>query len=265
MKILFVDVDGTLVDYDGTVQESAILALKQAKKNGHMVFLCTGRNLTELRKEILDIPKDGLICANGAFVTIGDKILHESYFDKEELREICGWLENNKIAYYLASNDALFASENYEEIAERYIPHLKPLHTEVLKEARKDINKVSMILTEKKEHLLAEEKWKEYQVSPRGMEGERYLFCDIRLKKVNKKEAVKMILEELKIPKGDAIAFGDGMIDIPLFEECGSAVAMGNAYEEVKMAADYVTSDVNDDGVYAAFRYLNLIEEEQDD
>lgn len=56
-----------------------------------------------------------------------------------------------------------------------------------------------------------------------------------------------------------SIAFGDGVVDIPMFKACGFSVAMGNGNDEVKQAASYVTDDVDQDGLYNAFKYLKLI------
>ena len=57
----------------------------------------------------------------------------------------------------------------------------------------------------------------------------------------------------------DTISFGDAKIDLSMFECCAFNVAMGNGGPEIKEAADYITTDVNDDGLYDAFKYLKLI------
>ena len=67
------------------------------------------------------------------------------------------------------------------------------------------------------------------------------------------------MLEHLGVSKEDTIAFGDAKVDIPMFEACGYSVAMGSGGEECKDAADYITDDVDNDGLYKAFEYLNLI------
>ncbi|WP_233524333.1 HAD hydrolase family protein [Thomasclavelia ramosa] len=58
----------------------------------------------------------------------------------------------------------------------------------------------------------------------------------------------------------DTISFGDAKIDLSMFELCAYNVAMGNGGDEIKEAADYLTTDVNDDGLYNAFKYLKLID-----
>ena len=67
-KIIFLDVDGTLVDYDNRIPESAIQAIRQARGNGHLIYVCTGRSKAEMPQEIWDIGLDGMIGGNGSYV-----------------------------------------------------------------------------------------------------------------------------------------------------------------------------------------------------
>ncbi|VIS79739.1 HAD superfamily hydrolase [Streptococcus pneumoniae] len=67
-KIIFLDVDGTIVDYDNHIPDSAKIAIQQSRKNGHFVFLCTGRSKAEMPNEILDIGFDGIIGGNGSYI-----------------------------------------------------------------------------------------------------------------------------------------------------------------------------------------------------
>lgn len=59
--------------------------------------------------------------------------------------------------------------------------------------------------------------------------------------------------------KADTIAFGDAKIDIPMFNYCALSVAMASGGDEAKAAADYVTDEVDNDGLYKAFEHLGLI------
>ena len=70
---------------------------------------------------------------------------------------------------------------------------------------------------------------------------------------------VETLLAHLGADRADTIAFGDAKVDIPMFEACAYGVAMGSGGEEIKAAADYVTTDVDKDGLYNAFAHLGLI------
>ena len=65
-KILFIDVDGTLVDYTNHLPESAVTAIRKARANGHRVYICTGRSRAEVYANIWDIGIDGMIGGNGS-------------------------------------------------------------------------------------------------------------------------------------------------------------------------------------------------------
>lgn len=54
-KILFIDVDGTLVDYEKNLPESAVEAIRETRKKGNLVFICTGRSRAEVYQNIWDI------------------------------------------------------------------------------------------------------------------------------------------------------------------------------------------------------------------
>ena len=92
-----------------------------------------------------------------------------------------------------------------------------------------------------------------------GGKDEQALFGDLSPAGITKKNAIDVLLKHLGRSVEDTIAFGDAKIDISMFELCNYSVAMGNAGPETKEAADYVTTDVDDDGIWNAFRYLKLI------
>ena len=82
---------------------------------------------------------------------------------------------------------------------------------------------------------------------------------DMGVKNITKAHAVETLLAHLGADRTDTIAFGDAKVDIPMFEACAYGVAMGSGGDEIKAAADYVTTGVNEDGLYHAFAHLGLI------
>ena len=74
------------------------------------------------------------------------------------------------------------------------------------------------------------------------------------------KPKLKIIVNKyLNISKAECIAFGDGHNDAEMVKFVGLGIAMGNALEKVKVASDYVTSDIDDDGIYNALKHFNII------
>ena len=90
-KIIFFDVDGTLVDVRPAreyVPESTIKAVRETRKKGNLCFLCTGRSLAEIYPHILDVGFDGIIGAGGGFVTIGDEMLYHKIVSLISLKKM---------------------------------------------------------------------------------------------------------------------------------------------------------------------------------
>ncbi|MGF7013087.1 hypothetical protein HNR27_000415 [Ornithinibacillus bavariensis] len=82
---------------------------------------------------------------------------------------------------------------------------------------------------------------------------------DIIRKSMNKGEAVKLVLEKLRISPNEAIAFGDGMNDKEMLETVGASFAMGNAHPELFQYAKYKTTAVSEAGIFTGLQQLGLI------
>ena len=82
---------------------------------------------------------------------------------------------------------------------------------------------------------------------------------EIMVKGIHKAIAIESLLNHLNIDKKDTIAIGDGLNDIEMFEYCNLGIAMGNSKDKLKEIADYITDDVHEDGLYKAFKKLELI------
>ena len=113
-KIIFIDVDGTLVDYDNLLPSSAVEAIRKARANGHKVYISTGRSRAEVYQEIWDIGLDGMIGGNGSYVEDNGQVVMHQLLTPEQSRRIVDWLHDRKLEFYLESNNGLFASENFE-------------------------------------------------------------------------------------------------------------------------------------------------------
>ena len=108
-KIVFLDVDGTLCNDEGLVPNSARDAVRAARKNGHYVFLCTGRSQAELYDFIMEVGFDGVIGAGGGFVTIGDETLYHKRVSNDDVKDLVDYFEANDVDFYLESNGGLYA------------------------------------------------------------------------------------------------------------------------------------------------------------
>lgn len=275
-KVIFLDVDGTLVDYENNLPESAVAAIKQAQKNGHKVYISTGRSKAEIYDDILTIGLDGIIGGNGSYVEDGGEVVMHQLISAEDNRAVVDWLEARNLEFYLESNNGLFASKNFAKRGQPVIQEYSkrkggPADKEMtVHDAfpdmifdgdlyRDDVNKISFILDSYQDHLDSIEAFPNLKPGTWGGKGEIALFGDLGVKDITKAHAIDVLLDHIGAKQEDTLAFGDAKVDIPMLEYCAVGVAMGNGGDEIKGMADCITDGVNEDGLAKAFEHFGLI------
>ncbi|MGG9992250.1 HAD family hydrolase [Streptococcus suis] len=278
-KIIFLDVDGTLVDYHSRIPESAIRAIRQARENGHLVYVCTGRSRAEMQPELWEIGLDGMIGGNGSYVEHQGQVIMHQLLSEEDSRAIVDWLHERGLEFYLESNNGLFASENFRERARETLriysmnkgKTAEEVATQEVEDVmhgmifdgqlyRNDLNKVSFVLDSYQDHLDSKEAFPQLVANTWGGRGESALFGDLGVKDIDKAHAISVLLDHLGASQADTIAFGDAKIDISMLDYCAVGVAMGNGGAEILAIADMITDDVEEDGLYNAFERLGLLD-----
>lgn len=279
-KILFIDVDGTLVDYENRLPESAVRAIRAARAAGHRVYICTGRSRAEVYPPLWDIGLDGMIGGNGSYVEDHGVVVMHQLITPEQARRIVDWLHSRKLEFYLESNNGLFASEHFETAGQAAMQEYTRRKGRAgadqitVRQAfpdmifgcageqlyRDDLNKVSYLLGSYQDFLDTRAQFPDMQNGTWGGAGETALFGDIGVKGITKANAIEHLLAYLGADVRDTIAFGDARVDIPMLEYCAYGVAMGSGGDEIKAMADLVTDGVDEDGLYNAFVKLGLIE-----
>ena len=275
-KIVFLDVDGTLIDYETKCPDSAKEAVALARKNGHKVYICTGCSKAEIAQR--DLPElDGMIGANGGYVEdAGEVVMHQS-LTVDEVKHIVDWCNERHLGFYLEANSGMYINDWFVEQAPATMTKYalgKGASVDQAKASaeafiggmtrtddlyRDDVNKVSFILSSYQDHLDSKVEFAGMEANTWGGKGEVALFGDLGPSGITKKHAIEVLLEHLGASQADTISFGDAKIDLSMFELCAFNVAMGNGGPEIKAAADYITDDVNEDGLYNAFKHLGLI------
>ncbi|MDO4680356.1 MAG: Cof-type HAD-IIB family hydrolase [Aerococcus sp.] len=275
MTYVFLDIDGTLVDYDNSLPQSAIDAIKQAQANGHFVCTVTGRSKAEMYEEIVSIGFDGYIGANGNYVEVGDTVVRHKSIAPEDERKMVDWLHQEGLEFFLEANSGLYGSEHFEErgqstmqayakqkgsqFGEHAVRQAFPLMKFGKALYRDDVNKISFILDDYADYERAVDIFSDFSVNTWGGVGETALFGDIALPNVDKRTGIQALLDYTGAVDAQTIAFGDAKVDIPMLEFADVGVAMGNGGPEIKAMADYVTADVLNDGLKKAFQHFYLI------
>ncbi|MBE6072816.1 MAG: Cof-type HAD-IIB family hydrolase, partial [Clostridium butyricum] len=259
-KIIFLDVDGTLCNDKGLVPESAAIAVKEARKNGHLIYLCTGRSKAELYDFIMDIGFDGVIGAGGGYVQVGDEMLYHMKVSEENVKHLVDFFNKNSVNFYIESNGGLYASENLIPQLEKCIygdVENDPIARErkennpdhfiealILGEDlyRNDVNKACFL---EPDNISFEDIKKEFENEFEVIHCTVPAFGDdsgeLGVPGVHKATAIEKLLNHLNISKENTIAIGDGMNDAEMFNYCALSIAMGNAKQGLKDIADEIT------------------------
>jgi len=256
IKAAFFDVDGTLLSHKSKqVPPSARAALKKLKEAGIPCIVATGRQISEMEKlPIADIAFDGYLTLNGQLMLDGKK---QIVFSKP----ITGKVKDFLIRQFQEHRfPALLVEEKYTYL--NYVTdHVHAVQAAISSAVPPLDTYRGGEIYQVCAYLRPEE---EYHVAP--VAGDcvitRWHFggMDVVAKGGGKVSGIRDYLDATGIKREEIIAFGDGENDIEMLRFAGIGVAMGNAVEEAKAAADYVTADIDDDGIEKALKHLGLIE-----
>ena len=109
-KIVFLDVDGTLIDYETKLPDSARKAVDLARANGHKVYICTGCSKDEiLQRNLCDL--DGMILGNGTYVEDHAHVIMHQDMPLEEVKKVVHWCKERKLAFYLETNSGVYCND----------------------------------------------------------------------------------------------------------------------------------------------------------
>lgn len=276
-KVVFLDVDGTLVDYRNNIPDSARDAIRAARRNDHLFLMSTGRSKAEVYPELWEIGLDGLIGGNGSYVEFQDTVVLEQTMTEQQCRAVVSWLRNRDLEFFLECNAGLFGSPGFQEVAQptvrQYARTKGNTHADDLTVrdvfpdmilgadlVRSDVNKISFVLNTFQDHTDATQAFPDLKTGTWGGRGSSALFGDLGVANISKAFAIERLLEPVGADPAESIGVGDAAVDIPMLQVCGVGVAMGNGSDDIKAVADHITDDVEEDGLANAFRHLGLID-----
>ena len=268
-RVVFLDIDGTLLDFQGNLPESAGRALRKARENGHQLVLCTGRTRIQVYAWLLEQGFDGLITGAGAQVEAHGHVISRHLIRQEHLAEAVAYFEKNRTPYYMQAENAIYGPQwcldcriavfggriTDKEREKRF----GKVTLDDMPQLRRDVEKIAYYQSAEPldgvRAALGEYFTVEASSYSQGHEGEG----EVTIRGIDKAYGMQQYLAYTGFAREDAVAVGDGPNDLEMLQYAGTGVAMGNAMEALKAAADLVTDDVNRDGLYHAFERLRLI------
>jgi Cof subfamily protein (haloacid dehalogenase superfamily) len=262
-KIIFFDVDGTLIDCASGLQcvpDSTRKAIESIKKNGNLAVLATGRPKSFLGDNLLELQFDAYITSNGTYIEKNNNILYNRQIDSITLKEAIELFKSMNLEFILESqNCAYFSNLNVDYIC-KYIKKYSIPEKNIT-----DKWNISSVVSNKMVVFTTNIKQIENCVKHIGDKfnfmnhpGEKSF--DINLKNCTKADGIERLLAYLNISIEDTYAVGDGINDIEMFQKVNYGIAMGNANEKLKKVATFVTTDIYSNGIYNALKKYNLIE-----
>lgn len=268
-KLVFLDIDGTLIPGNHRMTEKTKQALRRAHDNGHILCICTGRTYCEMPEETKGF--EGIISAAGACVMWKEEVLLAEYFSDKEKQQVIELMEEAESIYTLEGFENLYMRrdvyENFLEVVggrdeeERKILELfKRAHFYTGISETEKVHKCSYFYGGRDNEWFRErlKKWN-MNVAAFSQSDARGNCGEITKAPFNKGSAVRYLSDYLGIPIENTIAVGDSENDLGMLRTAGVGIAMGNALDYVKEAADDVTRSVEEDGVYYAFQKYGLI------
>lgn len=275
-KVIFLDVDGTLVNENGVVPESAAIAIKETRKNGNYVFLCTGRSKAEIYDHILEIGFDGIIAAAGGYIETGDQVVFHETVNIDSAKHVVEFFNENNIEFYLESNGGLFSSKNLKTNLNKLVYNdsmdektkaeiekgIQPFFDALIENEnmiREDINKISFIESEIPFEVIKKEFEAEFNVIHCTVPAFGENSGELSIPNINKANAIEKLLNHLNLSNTKTYAYGDGMNDLEMIEYVDYGIAMGNAKQKLKEAADDITDTHDEGGIYNSFKKYDLI------
>ncbi|MGP9618181.1 HAD family hydrolase, partial [Arthrobacter sp. AOP36-A1-22] len=259
-KMVCLDVDGTLVDHYGHMSDTVKEAARDIVAAGHEVIVSTGRSLgaTLPIVQLLGITSGYAVCSNGGLtvridtsVSPGYEVIDRRTFDPAPaLRALRNALPTAKYALESDQGDFL-ATERFQDAS--FGVRAKAVTFEQMMEATA-VRLVVFSSDDSSEDFVE-------AVQTIGLQGVAYsvgwtAWLDIAAEGITKASAIEALRGELGFEVQHTVAVGDGRNDIEMLGWAGRGVAMGQAPDEVKAAADEVTTTVDEDGLANVLRRL---------
>lgn len=248
VKMIVMDLDGTLLTNDKNVSKYNISVLQKCKNYGIKIVTATARS-EKSSKRINDLVKPDYMILNGGALAIGcnGKILYKRLMSCKTTDGIIGDCINNENVrnitvetiedYYTTFNETADLIDYVDYMHGKYNDFTKPLTQESYKITCEILNlKTGQKIVKKYEEsdfiMFSGEGWGRFA----HKEAEKLL-------------AVKEVIKMENITLNNVVAFGDDYNDLNMIKECGIGIAMGNGIKEIKEVAKYICKTNNEDGI----------------
>ncbi|MBR0385289.1 MAG: HAD family phosphatase [Erysipelotrichaceae bacterium] len=265
IKALIFDIDDTLIPRgQPLVTESALQAALDCKKKGYKIIVATGRGYYLMQPDIKErFPADYLITVNGCCINeAGGRVIRTYPMTMQDTEQLISECLEKDYTFGFKFDDSFQVYNHYEDFVSRYCS--PGITADMI-----DDNSNS-----RDYHLVHGLPLSGFVYSPEcaAMDlkddhpGMRFVYAVRKAGSIecfdlnsNKGRSIEELMQMLGCTLDECMAFGDSHNDIDMLKMCGIGIAMGNAHEDVKAIADYVTEGMNDDGILKALQHFGLL------
>ncbi|WP_101776365.1 Cof-type HAD-IIB family hydrolase [Pasteurella oralis] len=261
IKIVFFDIDETLLVKDKDyLPETTVSAIQKLRANGIIPAIATGRTPSnfppKIKQLIQQTQMDLFVTMNGQYVSYQGTTLERNPLSKQKIQQLADFFTQHQIEYAQISPTDTCVSA----ITDKVRSALDPLkgHYYVNKDYFKqhDVFQILAFYDQPEDELvnrsgvlkdLQAVRWHEHSV-------------DLFDEHISKASGIAAAIQHFGFTMQNVMAFGDGLNDIEMLTMAGVGVAMGNAHQQVKVAADHVTLHIEEEGIYSFLKAAKLID-----
>ncbi|ADE69003.1 MULTISPECIES: Cof-type HAD-IIB family hydrolase [Priestia] len=239
-KLIALDMDGTLLNNQQEISKENREAIAKAQEQGVHVVLSTGRSLLTCREYAQSLQLSSyLITVNGSEIwDESGQLVERKLIDASSIEKMWNLTQEHKLNFWAVTTDKVWRDEFPEDIAsQEWLKFGYDIPDDALREeVLKQIAGIS-----------------DFEISNSSLTN-----LEINALGINKAKGIMTVCERLGISMDEVIAMGDSLNDMAMIEAAGCGIAMGNAQEAVKEAADWVTDTNVNNGVAKAISHWVL-------
>lgn len=265
IKMLVLDIDGTIIRKDFTYSQALKNTLEELKNEGVKVVIATGRmhdGAVPLARELgLDTP---IVSYQGSMVRNfrhNDEILYSKRMSAQQAKKVIDYFRKQGVHINAYSGDKLYV-EQEDDLIKEYINHRFVEYNVLESLDELDLSKLDKLLCIENDQ---EKMQKVVDDLSKMFAGELFIvksmrhYCEVTHIDATKGKAIEFLCKYWNIDIKETMAIGDQDNDIEMVKTAGTGVAMGNATENLKAAADFVTKSVEEDGVvFAVEKFIGV-------
>ena len=255
IKAAFFDIDGTLLSFKThLVSPGTIQAFEELHRQGIHTFISSGRPKVLIPP--MPVGFDGYVTMNGGYCFVGNQVLLRNPIPQEETDRWLQYAEQENLCTMIFTEHEMYVNTHSDPVANAIRNQLEfqmpPLLPTLQMMGRETFQVIAIMPAQRDNDVL--------QMLPHcRLPRWHPQFSDLVNADNSKATGIDSILHHYGIDRNECIGFGDGGNDIEMLDFCGIGVAMGNADDNVKAHADYVTTSVDDEGIANALRQLHII------